>query len=593
MTTSHGPVPASTHVQGESVSDASVKESPLRPRVLSLFDPDSDDDDDDDESVSDSDESADNSDDGHDDNDGAAQHDADTTNDTMINSQNEKVETPNENDGKHESESVLSCISSVGAENGDDDELTLPPMLKRLEEEEQAAIPAAMNEGTNTRRSAPITPVDGSNNPDSCNEDTDTEDQPPNTCASSTQSESTQSVVTDNGQATSRLVCQLSNVLETEATDLDTANPSKEGVYHVTFYTRKIGLQFQKVPPSTKRNDALTAAMTSDLQSSGNDSEKTASELEAIAEMSMIAKGTLRHENKHNGQNATNHSNSQDRKHDSHQVMATPIDVVLVCGFEGFNDDANHVRPRVGARLVAFDGISVETGSWTFDSIRRAIQARGRPLTLTFRDDSLTFEQRAILTKAVADVKGRNRGAPPKQPPKQRPQPLPTPSNRGGEIPDAIPTTTSSMSDSEYGSWGHRPVTSNEGLYSTTTATANYSEYEGDEYDEYDDDLSVSVASSNIPFGRSFSATNSTATYAGGSYRSFSDAGSSSVISSTFGPLVANLMTGLKEKRGDNIRSGGGGSSSITSSTAPGYLSDQGEAVEFAPEHQDFQSNLL
>lgn len=56
------------------------------------------------------------------------------------------------------------------------------------------------------------------------------------------------------------------------------------------------------------------------------------------------------------------------------------------------------------ARLVAFDGIPVEVGQWTFESIRKSIQARGRPLTLSFRNDFLTLKQREILTKAVKDV---------------------------------------------------------------------------------------------------------------------------------------------------------------------------------------------
>ena len=57
------------------------------------------------------------------------------------------------------------------------------------------------------------------------------------------------------------------------------------------------------------------------------------------------------------------------------------------------------------ARVVAFDGIPVEVGKWTFESIRKSIQARGRPLTLSFRNDFLTPKQRAILTKAIEDVK--------------------------------------------------------------------------------------------------------------------------------------------------------------------------------------------
>ena len=60
--------------------------------------------------------------------------------------------------------------------------------------------------------------------------------------------------------------------------------------------------------------------------------------------------------------------------------------------------------PYLVARLVAFDGIPVEVGKWTFESIRKSIQARGRPLTLSFRNDFLTSRQREILTKAVADI---------------------------------------------------------------------------------------------------------------------------------------------------------------------------------------------
>lgn len=75
---------------------------------------------------------------------------------------------------------------------------------------------------------------------------------------------------------------------------------------------------------------------------------------------------------------------------------------------------------RHTARLVAFDGIPVEVGKWTFESIRKSIQARGRPLTLSFRNDFLTSKQREILTKAVADI-----GQPAPQ------QSLPVSSSRG------------------------------------------------------------------------------------------------------------------------------------------------------------------
>jgi hypothetical protein len=85
-------------------------------------------------------------------------------------------------------------------------------------------------------------------------------------------------------------------------------------------------------------------------------------------------------------------------------LPVSPIDAVIVCGFIGFDDASGSIRPKVGARLVAFDGIPVEVGRWTFESIRKAIQARGRPLTLSFRNDILSPKQETILKKALADI---------------------------------------------------------------------------------------------------------------------------------------------------------------------------------------------
>ncbi len=84
--------------------------------------------------------------------------------------------------------------------------------------------------------------------------------------------------------------------------------------------------------------------------------------------------------------------------------VARPIDAVLVCGFHGFDVACNDERPMLGARLVAFDGISIEIGRWTFENVRKAIQARGRPISLSFRNDNLTPEQRTIVARTVANV---------------------------------------------------------------------------------------------------------------------------------------------------------------------------------------------
>ena len=42
--------------------------------------------------------------------------------------------------------------------------------------------------------------------------------------------------------------------------------------------------------------------------------------------------------------------------------VAMPVDAVLVCGFNGFDESGSNVRPKLGARLVAFDGVSVKIG---------------------------------------------------------------------------------------------------------------------------------------------------------------------------------------------------------------------------------------
>ena len=213
-------------------------------------------------------------------------------------------------------------------------------------------------------------------------------EQPPNLCAASTQSASSKSVITENGRATSRLVCPLADVVETREADSGQIVSGEDlQVYHLTFYSQKIGIQFQRAPPApSKPKGLLTEAIKADLIGDRNGSGKSAKELSKIANFSKWAK--------------------PGRDWDGQEVcqLSEPKDIVLVCGFQGFDDEGNNRRPKLGARLVAFDGISVEVGNWTFDSVRKAIKARGRPMTLSFRNDFLTTEQRSILTKAVREV---------------------------------------------------------------------------------------------------------------------------------------------------------------------------------------------
>lgn len=195
--------------------------------------------------------------------------------------------------------------------------------------------------------------------------------------------ESARSKITDNGHATTRLVKDpqdaRSQSSSTDPTDSD------GGVYHITFYRKRLGLQFQKVPNEMGTTTGLLTdvLMTAD----GLDAPETsATELQRIASLSQ-------------------HSKNRGNNPEMESILpVSPVDAVIVCGFIGFDDSSGSIRPKVGARLVAFDGIPVEVGRWTFESIRKAIQARSRPLTLSFRNDTLSPKQQDILKKALSDI---------------------------------------------------------------------------------------------------------------------------------------------------------------------------------------------
>jgi hypothetical protein len=349
----------------------------------------------------------------------------------------------------------------------------------------------------------------------------------PRLCATSSLSESSASrttILRDN-KATSKLSCPLADVVNTNrenhvdpklVEDVDSDNQ----IYHLTFYSRRIGLQFQKVPPPPRKaNGLLTEAMTADLMGVSDAADKTAAELRRIASIS---------------------NETMDQEKMTLEV-ASPMDAVLVCGFEGFDDSGTNVRPKLGARLVAFDGISVEIGNWTFDAVRKAIQARPRPLTLSFRNDFLTTEQRRILTKAIQEVKEKSR-------PVER-----TKSSR------SIGTEPSTQS-SKSGDLVVQQTKENQSVQS------------------HEDDLSVSAASSDYyrrPVPQSFSGGRSVSS---GNFRSFSEAGSSVSVLSAVGPLVSNLL-----QHGGRLRE----------PFTPEYLRRAPEYVEATPQHQDFKAGLL
>eukprot|EP00980_Cylindrotheca_fusiformis_P009570 scaffold2109_cov216-Cylindrotheca_fusiformis.AAC.3 len=362
------------------------------------------------------------------------------------------------------------------------------------------------------------------------------------------------SMITHNGQATARLECPLVDVVESNTPGGGVNNASKNdefSVYHITFYSKKIGIQFQKAPPApTKPRGLLTDAMTADLEEKKDRGEKTASELSTIASIHSVA--------------------SRSTKDEDVCPIADPKDVVLVCGFNAFEDSNANKRPKLGARLVAFDGISVEVGPWTFDSIRKGIQARGRPLTLSFRNDFLTTEQRAVLTKAVLEVNGKL----PAEETLSRPPP-PSTQGRSDKRPPSRTPSMASAASHESGQFVNEKGPQKQLDISDAVIDKNCCH-------------GVSSASSSLA-GRikrtGSSASDSVSTYhtsvssRHSNLRSFSEAGSSS-ISSAFAPLYANLMKGVKAKREKE-------------NYTPVYLQREPKSLDSTPQHQDFRSNLL
>lgn len=401
--------------------------------------------------------------------------------------------------------SMTCSVSTAGAEFGD-----ASSSLGTADKGDKASFSYIDSdiESVTTERQNPLLALD-ENDSDSVNEGSD---QP-------------KSVLTENGQATSRLECPLADVIETSDNNADKEDGK---VYHLTFYSGKIGLQFQKVPPPSLANGVLTEAMVSDLGGRTN-RENTAAELNRIAAMAKQARGH--------------------RNIDVHEQIecsvAMPIDAVLVCGFHGFDDTANHIRPALGARLVAFEGISVELGKWTFESIRKAIQARGRPLTLSFRNDFLTTQQRAILTKAIAEVNAA--------------QPQPKPFIQYNISNAASLSKTSQQQVQSRGASGD-------------TAHDSFGRMES-----HDDEESVSTRSSSNYRHQTFSASSSVATGTQ-DFRSFSEAGTSSAFSQALRPLMGKLLSGVVKSDSTGI---------------PHYMKRDGESLEALPSHRDFQSSLL
>mmetsp|Transcript_17856 Transcript_17856/g.39573 ORF Transcript_17856/g.39573 Transcript_17856/m.39573 type:complete len:779 (+) Transcript_17856:3-2339(+) len=152
------------------------------------------------------------------------------------------------------------------------------------------------------------------------NEEMSVQRGPPSLHSASSVSESLRSKVTDNGSPTSKLECTLRDVGETPQSTRGGSSLGDDGkVYHITFYSNKIGLQFQKVPNHSK------TGLLSDAMGADYGAREGTEDLRRIVSLSR-----------------------QTRRVEQECLPAIPKDAVLVCGFVGFDDSTGNVRPRLG-----------------------------------------------------------------------------------------------------------------------------------------------------------------------------------------------------------------------------------------------------
>ena len=372
---------------------------------------------------------------------------------------------------------------------------------------------------------------------------------------SSSSDEDTESnaIVTETGQATSRLTCPLVDISSTNNTTgrasiESTASASGAAggdMYHLTFRSKKIGLQFQKVPALSTKRSSLSSAMI-DTSERGRAEDGELGQIAAIARRS-----------------EANNSAEQDAK------VAMPIDVVLVCGFHGFDDNVNPRRPDLGARLVAFDGISVELGSWTFDSIRRGIQARSRPITLSFRNDPLSIQQREILTKAVAELDNS-------VPPVPRPMLLPHRKHQASHV-RAVEDDTSSVGTfrSNFSSLmpEHPPSPGGESFVSSSSAASSFI-----------------GRLHQVHSAAGFGDTEASGHAEESSYQSFRDTGSARHGGG--GEASSVISTGSARSRASGFFSGITGKSN-QDEKKPKFMTQESGSLNDHQDHRDFQASLL
>lgn len=347
---------------------------------------------------------------------------------------------------------------------------------------------------------------------------------------------SLKSTVTGNCSPTSKLVCPLNDV------NFSNAGNQVAQVYHLTFYSSKIGLQFQKVPCDRSSIGILTDALTADIIDEGSEcatkASRTAEELHRISSI----------------RNQNDPRRASTSAQDNLCPVILPADIVLVCGFCGFDGNSCNTKPSLGARLVAFDGISVERGPWTFDTVSKAIKARGRPLTLTFRDDHLNTNQRSILTKAASEVEALST------------IPRPTVHYRSKEI--SLHKTRSQLNNPVPKSPPREWLRRRNYPKAATTALQYSVRHSHSDPDYKDVGIKVADSESNCSHSEN--------------WKSFSDSGTSSIFSTKFSPFLSGLMLGLSKnehRENDNF--------------TPSFCRRAKEPLDCIPHHQEFKANLL
>jgi hypothetical protein len=304
------------------------------------------------------------------------------------------------------------------------------------------------------------------------------------------------------------------------------AKPSNCSIYSITFYSQKIGIQFQKVPNNSHPHGSLTEAVAADLTESEKNDRITAQN-RTEAELRLIA--SIR--------KPMRHSNGPNNHVDECCPVIIPKHSVLVCGIHGFDNSSNK-RPDIGARLVGFDGVSIEKGPWTFESVKAAIKARGRPLTLTFRNDYLNLEQRKILTKAISESNAPILDS--------------TPPRHGMNVPVVVR--------------GHR-------LNDRMDHSISFSDLSTL---RNDDDASVSNCSRSSD-----------------NWKSFSDTGSSNVFSSKLAPVVSGIISSIRKSDRPSTKKSYGDRSYGDSPLTPEYFRRSSDSLRASPSHRKFTESLL